>query len=170
MTEEEKQKYFCHTHRNLFAQSRCNNCFKGMCHTCVHNNPTLCAACLKNNFITGSQYKNQKELIYILSISLGIGLLYHIYQCVTIADIYSNFNFSKDLLYVTLGTLSVISAYYMYSEVTLISKVSKIPFIGGKLAFLLIIFSLVIGIPLFYLLYKILIFIWQKLTNKKHQT
>ncbi|SEM26755.1 hypothetical protein SAMN04487910_4590 [Aquimarina amphilecti] len=167
MTKEEKQHYFCHTHPNLFAQSKCHSCYKGMCHTCLHTNSTLCASCLKSNFLTGNLYKNQKELIYIFSIGLAIGLLYHIYQCVTIAGIYSNFNFSKDLLYVTLGTLSAISAYYMYSEVTLISEVSKIPFIGGKLALLLIIISLVIGVPLFYLLYKILLFIKQKITNHK---
>lgn len=76
MTEQEKQKHFCHSHPNLFAQSRCNNCFKGMCHTCIHNNPTLCTACLKSSFLTGDQYKNQKELIYILSI--GLGLVYYI--------------------------------------------------------------------------------------------
>ncbi|WP_108802587.1 hypothetical protein [Aquimarina sp. Aq107] len=169
MTEQEKQKHFCHSHPNLFAQSRCNNCFKGMCHTCIHNNPTLCTACLKSSFLTGDQYKNQKELIYILSIGLGVGLLYHIYQFTTIKHLYNNFNFVNDLLYVTIGTLTVISAYYMYSETTIISDIRKIPFIGGKLALLLIIFSLVIGIPLFYLLYKISLFIWQKITNQKHQ-
>ncbi|MFD2564857.1 hypothetical protein [Aquimarina rubra] len=159
MTEEEKQNYFCHTHTNLFSQSKCHNCYRGMCHTCLHNNPTICPDCVRTRFLAGDQYKNQKEISYMLSIGAGVALLFHIYQCYTISGIYTSFNFLESLLYVFLGSLTAISAYYMYSEVTIILEISKIPFIGGKLALLLILISLVIGIPLLYLLYKIVVFI-----------
>ncbi|WP_299222951.1 hypothetical protein [uncultured Aquimarina sp.] len=159
MTEEEKRNYFCHIHTNLFSQSKCHHCYRGMCHTCLHNNSTICPDCIRTQFLTGDQYKNQKEISYILSIGLGVTLLFHVYQYYTISEIYNNFNFLESLLYVLLGTLTAISAYYMYSEVTIIRDVSKIPFIGGKLVLLLILISLVIGIPLLYLLYKIAVFL-----------
>ncbi|WP_299249248.1 hypothetical protein [uncultured Aquimarina sp.] len=159
MTEEEKRNYFCHTHTNLFSQSKCHHCYRGMCHTCLHQNHTICPDCRRTQFLTGDQYKNQKEISYILSIGIGVALSFHIYQCYTISDIYTSFKFLESLLYVLIGTLTAISAYYMYSEVTIIREVSKIPFIGGKLALLLILISLIIGIPLLYLLYKIAIFL-----------
>jgi len=103
------------------------------------------------------QYKIQKEIGYILALGLGVALLFHIYQYLSITDIYNTNDFLGNLLYVFIAAISAVSAYYMYREVSIIDDLRKIPFIGGKLTLMVIILSLVLGIPIMYLLYKIFV-------------
>lgn len=146
----EKALYFCHTHPNLFLQQQCKACKRGMCHTCIHNNKDYCESCAKSLFKSSRQYEHLTEVKQMLIagiIVFGITSFYT-YSAgppIDTFELFLGFYFG----------ITIMAIYFVLSKTDVFSTITKIPFIGWKLAIILLALTAVTGGPLLYFIYKI---------------
>lgn len=120
-----------------------------MCHTCIHNNSDFCHSCLKQTFRSGSQYENQQMVFRMFVSGIVISSISLAYQLMS-SELIDYLNL---FLWFCFG-VSVMSMYYISSKTDVYSETSKVPFIGAKLAIVLLILTTVSGGPFLYFLYK----------------
>ncbi len=145
-----KALYFCHTHPNLFLQKKCKGCHRGMCHTCINNHNDYCQSCLKSFFKGSSLHQNQKQVLRMFVSGIFLSLIVFGYQMLKLQPIKVNYL----ILGFCLG-VSLMSMYYIMRQTNIYAEVSKVPFIGGKLAIVLLILTTVSGGPFLYFIYKL---------------
>ncbi|WP_299274043.1 hypothetical protein [uncultured Psychroserpens sp.] len=145
-----KAQFFCHTHPNLFLQKRCKGCRRGMCHTCINQHNDYCSSCLRQSFKLSSAYENQRQIIRMVCSGIIVGLIVLAYQLFVSKII----NYPYLLLGFGIG-ISIMSMYYIMGRTDVFSEISKIPFIGGKLAMATLVLTAISGGPILYFLYKI---------------
>jgi len=147
-----KALYYCHTHPNLFLQKRCKECRRGMCHTCIHHNFNYCQSCLSQAFKLGSQHKNQQQVLRMFisgSFAFCIGLAYQLF-------ISKQIDYTYLLLGFCIG-VSILSIFYISKRTDVFLEISKVPFIGWKLAIFALILTTISGGPFLYFLYKLVL-------------
>lgn len=168
MTPEEKAKYFCHTHPNLFSQQACNNCLRGMCYTCISLDEKLCPDCTNHTYKTGDFYKNLIEVRNIVLGGLMIALGYHIIQVLNTHEIYSDLSFLPNVFIALFYGLSVTGAFFLFNGTDILSEINKVPFFGFKLMLLVAVATVFLGLPVFYLLYKVFMLIKNRFLRQRN--
>lgn len=147
MKDTDKARYFCSTHPNLFSQKRCNSCGGGMCYTCIHTHETLCGDCQRSIYHVSDAYAYKKEGLWMLSAGVfTISLFLVYYHLIETHALYTQ----TELLLAFLFGSNVIAAYYFLNKTTIVRDVNKVPFIGFKLALLVLVLIFVSGLPLLY--------------------
>jgi len=63
--------------------------------------------------------------------------------------------------------VSLVGTYYILRGFDFYSEAIKIPIIGLKAALFIPIITFASSVPFFYYLYRVLLFLWQKLTGKQ---
>ena len=155
MKEEEKEAYFCHTHTNLFSRQKCKECYRGMCYTCLSIDQEYCPSCRQSSYFNGDAYKNLKAIRGMLIVAAIALILMHTYQYNTDVHVYENLDFIKNLGITLYFTISIGFAFFLFEDTEILSETRKIPFIGFKLMLVVLIATVIIGIPVLYFLYKI---------------
>ncbi|WP_299762163.1 hypothetical protein [uncultured Dokdonia sp.] len=155
MNEQEKEAYFCHTHTNLFSQKKCNECYRGMCYTCLNMDENICPSCRNYSYKQGDFYKNKRLVIGMLIIAGVILALVHAYQYNTNVYVYDNAAFIGVLGIVLFYTISVGFSYFLFEDTDILSEIRKVPFLGFKLMIATLIVTIIIGLPVFYFLNKV---------------
>lgn len=155
MKDEEKEAYFCHIHTNLFSQKKCKECYRGMCFTCLDMDKEYCPSCKRSMYLGGDTYKNIKAIKGMLIVALVVLALAHAYQYSNDVHIYENLEFIKNLGIVLFFTISIGFAFFLYEDTEILNEIREVPFIGLKLMLATLIITVVLGIPVFYFLYKI---------------
>lgn len=82
----------------------------------------------------------------------------------------SDSKFQKDIIMSFLYGISISGAYYILTVTTFFEDVKKIPFIGWKLALILLIITVVLCIPVFYFLAKVYTVLKSQLSYKKSKS
>ena len=149
-----KALYFCHTHSNLFSQKNCNVCGRGMCHTCIHRNSNCCPSCIKDLKKSKQGYLLKNEVLITIGIALLASLIFHYYQFHHTDKLYNSFEFLPDLSLVFLYSLSAVGSVYMMRTHSFIDDIKSIPFIGFKLALIVLLLTIASCIPVLYILYN----------------
>jgi hypothetical protein len=154
MTDLDKSHYYCHTHSNLFSQQTCEICYRGMCHTCIQNNESICPSCLKKSYFGSTYQQNKKNLIWIRGSGLIGRVLFLLYSGYgTSVELTNNFN--KGAFMAFLGGANFTATHYFLEDNDFIEKVKNFPFFGFQLSVVVLIFIFVTGIPILYFIYKI---------------
>jgi len=151
-----KALYFCHKHPNLFAQSKCKSCKRGMCHTCTHHNENFCSDCLKQN----KKFSSTNEDVQDLKVALIASAVLTTFFTVLIFYKKSNtpdFQLTTNFFIIFYLSLSAVNFYLLLKNTQIVNTISKMPFIGFKLAIVLVLLILGSGLPILYMLYKITI-------------
>lgn len=148
-----KALYFCNKHPNLFAQAKCKSCKRGMCHTCAHHNENFCSDCLKQNKRFNSTIEDVQDLKAVLIFSVILTIFF------TLLVLYKKSNapdfvLTDNFLIILYLTFSTVNFYLILKNTDFVKSVSKIPFLGFKLAIILVLLIIVSGIPILYMLYK----------------
>lgn len=155
LRDTEKALYFCNAHPNLFSQQNCNRCSRWMCHTCVHNNSTICADCLNSSFLGSETHATKEQSKHILIsglITLTIFLVINYFDKNGF-EIDSAFYFNSLIAF--LFGLSITCTHCMMRDTDFMEEIRKIPFIGFKLALFILLLIFISGIPILYFLYKL---------------
>jgi hypothetical protein len=149
MKDTDKARYFCYTHPNLFSQKRCSSCGGGMCYTCINKHETLCSDCQRSIYRVSDAYAYKKEGLWMLGTGvLTLSLFLAYYHITETQIIYSQ----TDVLLAFLFGSNVIASYYFLSKTTIVKEVNKVPFIGFKLALIVLVLIFITGLPLLYFL------------------
>ncbi len=125
-----------------------------MCHTCINNNDTVCASCIKERYFTPDYYTNIQEVKHALLIGIIVLIIYSIFFFSTAHQLET-----INLLWSFIGGIAIGSGYYLIKNVSLYSETNKIPFIGFKLTLVLVALTFVLGIPIVYFIYKTFVLI-----------
>ncbi|MEP0266788.1 hypothetical protein [Dokdonia sp.] len=155
MKDEEKEAYFCHTHPNLFSQKKCKECYRGMCYTCLSMDEDHCSDCRRSSYLSGDTHKNIKAIRGMLIVAVIVLILTHVYQYKNDVQVYENLDFIKNLGITLFYTISIGFAFFLYEDTDILDEIRKVPFIGFKLMLATLIITVVLGLPVFYFLYKI---------------
>ena len=156
MNSTDKALYFCHTHTNLFLQQLCMGCRRGMCHTCIHHHPTLCASCLKNNFLGAAKNPYKKEFGWMLIGGIIALIIYLVIDYSSTNENYFTINVYLDSLVAFLFGSCIVATRYMLRDKDFLSEALEIPFVGFKVSIVLFVFLFISGFPILYILYKYL--------------
>ena len=149
----QKALYFCHTHPNLFLQKKCTSCKRGMCHTCIYNNPNYCSDCLSKQKRFSSNYKDKKNILNSIVFAVIVSSLIA-FLIFNQAQNTTDYPCIKYISISFLIALSVSNCYYLFQGTEILSEVKKVPFIGFKLSLLILILVVASGLPILYMLYK----------------
>lgn len=76
--------------------------------------------------------------------------------------------FQRDILMSFLYGISICGAYYILTVTTFFEDVKSVPFIGWKLALILLILTVVLCIPVFYFLSKVFTVVKAQMGHKSH--
>jgi len=155
MTEEEKARYYCGTHPNLFSQKKCNGCNRGMCFTCIDLNNEYCSSCFKYSILDNLYFKSLKEIKGITIIAILVLIIAHLIQYFSNNNIYEDYIFLKNLGLTLFYTISIAYAFILFEGTDFLDDIRKIPFIGFKLMLGILILTVIAGIPVFYFVYKV---------------
>ena len=126
-----------------------------MCHTCIHYNNDYCSSCLKQSHRSSGSYADKNELIRVLGFAIIIASIVPFYYHFNNLSLNTN-DFIESLLLVLYFSTSVAGAHYMLKDTDFIDEIRKIPFIGFKLSIILLVIIVVCGIPIFFMLYKLI--------------
>ena len=110
----------------------------------------VCVSCIKDSYFTVDYYSNKEDVKYILIIG---GIIFAVYS---IFFYFSEYPIEHiNLLWSLIIGIAAGSGYYLIKNVSLYSEANKIPFIGFKLTLIIIGLTFILGIPLFYFIYKV---------------
>ena len=126
-----------------------------MCHTCIHHNSEYCSSCVKHSYRSSGSYADKNELIRVLVFAIIIASLVPLYYHFNNLSLNTQ-DFLESLLLVFYFSGSVAGAHYMLKDTDFIDEIRKIPFIGFKLSIILLVIIVVCGIPIFFMLYKLI--------------
>lgn len=150
MKDTDKARYFCYTHPNLFSQQRCNSCGTGMCHTCIHQHKTLCKDCQRSIYRSSDAFTLRMQGLWILAaglLTLSLFFGYHHSLDTPNYDI-------NDLLLAFVFGANSLGTFYFFNQTSVLNDIKKIPFIGFKLAIIILALIFITGLPLLYFIFN----------------